>query len=306
MGGVRVFFPEHVPDSLLKYAVIAAKAGDDWVFVRQSKRDTWELPGGHREPGERIEMTARRELWEETGTVTATLPCLGPYGAEKDGETSYGMLYAAQIWDMDNLPTSEIGELRFTKELPERMTSPIRAELWQRAKEHAMIAGPYLRTAEMRDLDAICGIIDHAKASLASRNIDQWQDGYPNRETILADIGRRAGRVLVEGSQVVGYCMLSFAGEPTYREIDGAWRVKKEKYAVMHRVAVARQGEGLGLVMLRGVEDLCCHRGVWALRADTHADNHSMQRLLTKFGMGYCGGICLTNGDPRIAFDKEL
>ncbi len=50
----RVRFYDRVDDGLLRYAVIAARAGGRWVFCRHRERDTLELPGGHREPGEDI------------------------------------------------------------------------------------------------------------------------------------------------------------------------------------------------------------------------------------------------------------
>jgi len=37
------------------------------VFCKHKDRDTFEFPGGHREKDEKIEETAKRELWEETG-----------------------------------------------------------------------------------------------------------------------------------------------------------------------------------------------------------------------------------------------
>ena len=64
---------DQVDDGKLKYAVIAARYEGKWVFCRHRERDTWEIPGGHREPGEDIADTARRELWEETGVKNARL-----------------------------------------------------------------------------------------------------------------------------------------------------------------------------------------------------------------------------------------
>lgn len=62
-----VNFYEEIKDELLKFAVIIARTKEGFIFCKHKKRDTWEIPGGHREPGEIIIDTARRELYEETG-----------------------------------------------------------------------------------------------------------------------------------------------------------------------------------------------------------------------------------------------
>lgn len=49
---LEVKFYEKVDDTLLKFAVIVAKTERKWVFCKHKERDTFECPGGHREPGE--------------------------------------------------------------------------------------------------------------------------------------------------------------------------------------------------------------------------------------------------------------
>lgn len=66
---VEVKFYDKVEDSLLKFAVIIAKTEGKWIFCKHKERDTLEVPGGHREAGEAILETAKRELKEETGAV---------------------------------------------------------------------------------------------------------------------------------------------------------------------------------------------------------------------------------------------
>ena len=49
-----------IANDRLKFAVIAARYQGKWIFCRHKQRDTYEIPGGHREPGEDINDTARR------------------------------------------------------------------------------------------------------------------------------------------------------------------------------------------------------------------------------------------------------
>ena len=61
----RVSFHDAADEKCLKFAVILAKMGGKWIFCKHKSRDTYEIPGGHREAGESIDETARR----------ASLPC---------------------------------------------------------------------------------------------------------------------------------------------------------------------------------------------------------------------------------------
>ena len=60
-------------DKLLKFAVIISKTNGKWIFCKHRERDTYEVPGGHRESGEDILSTAKRELMEETGATDFTI-----------------------------------------------------------------------------------------------------------------------------------------------------------------------------------------------------------------------------------------
>ena len=66
---VEVNFYDNIDDKMLKFAVIISKTNGKWVFCKHKERDTLEVPGGHREDGETILETARRELREETGAI---------------------------------------------------------------------------------------------------------------------------------------------------------------------------------------------------------------------------------------------
>lgn len=125
-----------IPDKLLKFAVIAARNDNRWIFCRHKERTTWEIPGGHREYGENILETARRELNEETGAIEFDIKPVSVYGVNKSGQTTYGMLFFAEVKAIARLlPEMEISEIIFSETLPKELTYPeIQPLLYERVQ----------------------------------------------------------------------------------------------------------------------------------------------------------------------------
>lgn len=127
---IQVKFYDKVDDELLKYAVIVTRSQGKWVFCKHRARDTYEVPGGHREIGESIEEAARRELYEETGAIEYELSPVCVYsvvssnGAGMPEEESFGMLYEANVYEFEEELHSEIEKIIITEEFPEKWTYP--------------------------------------------------------------------------------------------------------------------------------------------------------------------------------------
>ncbi|CEQ27392.1 NUDIX domain-containing protein [Paraclostridium sordellii] len=67
MINVNFFKWDEIDDNDLLFAVIVSRFQGKWILAKHKDRETWEIPGGHREKGEDVNITASRELQEETG-----------------------------------------------------------------------------------------------------------------------------------------------------------------------------------------------------------------------------------------------
>lgn len=143
---VEVKFYDSVEDSLLKFAVIIAKSDGKWVFCKHRQRDTYEVPGGHREANETITETAKRELQEETGAVYFEIKPICVYSVkgktrvnENIDDETFGMLFVADITSFENI-NSEIEKIIIVDELVDNWTYPlIQPKLIAEAKKRGYI-----------------------------------------------------------------------------------------------------------------------------------------------------------------------
>ena len=158
-----------------------------------------------------------------------------------------------------------------------------------------------IRKTTYADVDAVAEIYENAKIFMRKNgNHDQWNLGYPNRDTVLEDIEAGVGYVCEDEGEVVATFMFNIGDDKTYKIMyEGAWK-NDRPYAVIHRVAVKKHG--------CGIIDFCfeeCFKKYPNLKIDTHRDNIPMQRVLERNGFVYCGIIHIETGDERLAYQKD-
>jgi RimJ/RimL family protein N-acetyltransferase len=157
-----------------------------------------------------------------------------------------------------------------------------------------------IRKSQMTDLEDIMSIYDNARIFMANHgNAGQWGTTFPPQALIEKDIHQQKSYVCVEEGKPVGVFYFAKEEDPTYRIIENGTWLNDRPYAVVHRIASAKD--------TKGVATFCI---TWAyaqknnLRIDTHENNIPMQGLLKKLGFTPCGRIYVEDGSPRIAFQK--
>ena len=169
------------------------------------------------------------------------------------------------------------------------------------------------RRAVPGDLPEIVEIMEGARAYLREQGLDQWQNGYPNEEVILADMKRGDGWLFTADGVPAGYAAVTMLPDPAYSAIaEGEWLTGDSLYCSIHRLMVRPdlRGSGLASEIVSLAADLASGYGAAGLRVDTHPGNFPMQGLLKKNGFTPCGIIYLIggpeNGHKRIALERPL
>jgi 8-oxo-dGTP diphosphatase len=78
---------------------------------------------------------------EETGALKFSLLCIATYSVTIDGETGWGRLYLAEVFEIGLIPdVSEIAEIVFSDRLPVNLTYPdIQPHLFHKTAEYLEI-----------------------------------------------------------------------------------------------------------------------------------------------------------------------
>lgn len=163
-----------------------------------------------------------------------------------------------------------------------------------------------LRKAEIEDKNSIWKILQQAIERRRQDGSAQWQNGYPNEETVESDIAKGFGYVLTIDNEIAVYTALILNDEPAYSTIEGAW-LSNGEFVVVHRVAVDEKFAGQGLVkkLFDHIEDFTRSNGIQSVKVDTNYDNIAMLKILESKGYSYCGEVFLSGG-MRKAFEKII
>jgi len=117
------------------------------------------------------------------------------------------------------------------------------------------------------DLNSIMNIVRQAQSYFKDHEINQWQDNYPNLETIINDIKINTVYVLLKENIVVGIATVIFGLEKNYEYIyNGEW-VNNAEYVVIHRMAIDPNYKGIGLssIIIKNIEQICLEKGIHSI-----------------------------------------
>jgi GNAT superfamily N-acetyltransferase len=164
----------------------------------------------------------------------------------------------------------------------------------------------HFRQANETDIPVIWEIIQQSIERRRKDGSQQWQNGYPNLQTVESDVSKEFGYVITVDNEVAVFAALIFNDEPAYSTIEGAWLTTGE-FLVIHRIAVSEKFAGQGLVkkLFDYIEDFVRSHNVQSIKVDTNFDNLAMLKILESKGYSYCGEVVLAGG-VRKAFEKVL
>ncbi|MCL2218061.1 MAG: NUDIX domain-containing protein [Defluviitaleaceae bacterium] len=106
------------------YTVIFCRFEGRWLYCRHRERDVFETAGGRIEPGEDILASAKRELYEETGSIEYTIAPAFDYIVKRNGDESYGQAFFAEIRKLSQMPDFEMAEVLAFDTIPDKMRFP--------------------------------------------------------------------------------------------------------------------------------------------------------------------------------------
>lgn len=175
-----------------------------------------------------------------------------------------------------------------------------------RAETKTRINHMLLRKATPSEVTQIWEILQQAIEQRRKDGSKQWQNGYPNLQTIHNDIAKEYAYVVENNGTIIAYAAIIFDIEPAYNDIKGQWLTNGD-YVVIHRVATSNmaKGQGVATQLFKMIEDLSLQYNIFSIKVDTNFDNIPMLKILEKLGYSYCGEVFFS-GDSRKAYEKVL
>ena len=152
-----------------------------------------------------------------------------------------------------------------------------------------------IRPARIDELDKLLDVVRAATHHMESLGIHQWDDIYPDRATLKADIEDQHTRVIEVHGHIAGMISIDDKQSPEYQNIP--WHYPG-KALVVHRLTIdpAYQRQGLATRLMQFAEKAAERGGYQAIRFDAFTQNPGATALYEKLGYEKAGTIQLRKG----------
>ena len=146
-------------------------------------------------------------------------------------------------------------------------------------------------------------------ADLITKGISQWDENYPDLNTIQTDIHRGELFKYVLDDSIVGIVVLNESQDPEYNELNWITPVHSRNL-VVHRLAVhpEHQGKGIARKLMDFAEKKAKHDGYDSIRLDTFSQNKRNQKFYDNRSYQRTGEVYLSYRDdfPYIGYELIL
>ena len=169
-----------------------------------------------------------------------------------------------------------------------------------------------IKVVTIDELSLVMEIINDAKRLLSKDSL-QWQQGYPNEDTMTNDISNSYLYGYYIDNYLVGIISLVPGIDINYLEIEeGSWiNYPSNKDLNIHRIAI-REGYHkmkIGEKLLSFAIEFAKNNGFFSIKLDTHVKNIAMQKISLKTGFTYRGVIYLKRDEldnSRLAYELSI
>lgn len=146
-------------------------------------------------------------------------------------------------------------------------------------------------------------------ADLNAKGISQWDENYPDLETIKRDIQRGELYKFIQNGSIVGIIVLNENEDPEYAELN--WITpENSRNLLVHRLAVhpTHQGKGIARNLMDFAEKFAREHNYDSIRLDTFSQNKRNQKFYDTRGYERTGEVFLSYRDdhPYIGYELKL
>ncbi len=164
---------------------------------------------------------------------------------------------------------------------------------------------PTLSQATIRDISHVMDLVKDCVAAMRAAGIEQWDEIYPNAESIARDIAAGTLHVFCDSGTIIACITVDQTHDPLWQAM--RWSLGSEPAAAVHRLMVhpSQQGRGLAKQLMQHAEALALGQGCRSIRLDTFLQNPAAMALYPRLGYQPTGIAMMRKGEFA-GFEKLL